>query len=92
MIAGSRPVAVTWVVPNFLNFPEVPSNFVIICLDLPDLSQCLNDIKQVKYNSTLTVKCYAPGNPDPIVKCELWDENNVVLHSEGKYFYWVQVM
>ena len=63
-----------------------------MCLDPPDLSRCLNDIKQAKYNSTLTVNCYAPGNPDPIVKCELWDENNAVLHTEGKCFYSAQVI
>ena len=64
-------------------------NFVI-CLDPPGLSQCLNDIQPAKYNSTLTVKCYALGNPEPDVKCELWDEKNVVLHSEGKYCYLFQ--
>ena len=37
------------------------------------------------------MKCYAPGNPEPDVKCELWDENNVVLRSEGKYYYLLQV-
>ena len=63
-----------------------------MCLDPPYLSQCLNDIKQVKYNSTLTVTCYAPGNPDSIVKCELWDEDNAVLHTEGKCLYLVQVI
>ena len=56
-------------------------------LDVPDLSQCLNNILPVKYDSTLVVKYYVPGNPNPDVKCELLGENNVALRSEGKIFY-----
>lgn len=59
----------------------------IICLAVPDLSQCLNNILPVKYDSTLVVKCYVPGNPNPDVKCELLGENNVALRSEGKIVY-----
>lgn len=66
------------------------SHFVT-CLDVPDLSQCLNDILSVKYDSTLVVKCYVPGNPDPDVKCELLSEKNVAIHSEGKYVYSLHV-
>ena len=61
------------------------------CLDVPDLSRCLNDILQVKYDSTLAVKCYVPCNPDPDIKCDLLDENNVALRSEGKYILSLQV-
>ena len=67
-------------------FPNGPY-FIVSCLDPPDLSQCLNDIQQTKYDSTLRVKCYAPGNPNPTVTCQLWDENDVVLRSLGNYFY-----
>ena len=62
------------------------SHFVTF-LAVPDLSQCLNDILPVKYDSTLVVKCYVPGNPDLDLKCELLGENNVALRSEGKYVY-----
>lgn len=58
----------------------------LTCLDKPNLSQCLNKIEQVKYDSTLTVKCQALGNPDPDVRCELWDENNAMLRNLGKYY------
>ena len=57
-----------------------------MCLDHPDLSQCLNDIKQVKYDGILTVKCHSPGDSDPEVRCELRDEDNGLLLSLGKYF------
>ena len=66
------------------------SHFAIY-LDAPDLSQCLNNSLPVEYGSTLVVKCYIPGNPDPDVKCDLVGENNVMLHSEGKYVYSLQV-
>ena len=56
-------------------------------LDRPDLTQCLNNVQKVKYDSVLTVKCYAPGNPDPDVACELWDENDKVLERRGKCYY-----
>lgn len=36
------------------------------------------------------MKCYAPDNPEPDVKCELRDENNAVLRSEGNYYYLLQ--
>ena len=62
----------------------------MLCLDPPELSHCLNEIHPVKYDSVLKVKCYAPGNPVPDLKCELWDENDVLLHSEGKCFYLLQ--
>ena len=59
----------------------------LTCLDVPDLSQCLNDILQVKYDSTLAVKCYVPSNLKRDIKCDLLDGNNVALCSEGKYVY-----
>lgn len=52
------------------------SYFIVSCLDPPNLSQCLNDIQPAIYDSILTVKRYAPGNPDPDVTFQLWDENN----------------
>ena len=67
-------------------FPNGPY-FIVSCLDPPHLSQCLNNIQLTKYDNTLRVKCYAPGNPDPAVTCQLWDENDVVLRSLGNYFY-----
>ena len=71
----------------FSSKSDVESVSFLTCLDPPDLSKCLNDIQPAKYESTLTVKCYAPGNPKPDVTCQLWDENDVVLRSLGKYCY-----
>ena len=55
-------------------------------LDHPDLSRCLNDIKQVKYDGILTVKCNSPSDSDPKVRCELRDGDNGLLLSVGKYY------
>lgn len=62
----------------------------MLCLDPPDLSHCLHEIQPAKYDSVLMVACFAPGNPKPDLKCELWGENNVLLHSEGECFYLLQ--
>lgn len=56
-------------------------------LDPPDYSQCLNNFQRAKYDSVLAVTCHATGNPNPDVTCQLWDENNAVLASEGRYCY-----
>lgn len=62
----------------------------LFVLDAPDLSQCLNNIMPAKYDNTLVLKCYVPGNPDLDVKCDLLGESNVVLRSEGKCVYSLQ--
>lgn len=62
-------------------------SFFLTCLDPPELSRCLHNVQQVKYDSTLIVECYAPGNPIPNVACELWGENDNVLQRLGKCCY-----
>ena len=71
----------------FLESQIYKMSFFMTFLDPPELSRCLNNVQQVKYDSTLTIECYAPGNPVPNVACELWGENDTVLQRLGKCCY-----
>ena len=71
----------------YIGFLKAWYRKLLIYVDPPDVRQCLDDIQPADYDSTLTVKCYAPGNPDPTVMCQLWDENSDILRSLGNCCY-----
>ena len=72
-------------VTSFESLIQRLSDFVT-SLDHPALSQCLHDIKQVKYDGILTVKCHSPDDPNPDVRCELRDGDNGLLLSVGRFY------